>query len=84
MTGRQLQRRLDGGWVYPPLEDAMEEAGLQKGGYLSIPPPELSCTAYFYETNYGPVSSSETEAGNKGEKEVLGTERFGFGGDADG
>ena len=28
LTGRQTQRGRDGGWVYTPMEDAMEEAGL--------------------------------------------------------
>ena len=27
---RQPQKDQDGGWVYPPLEDAMAEAGLQE------------------------------------------------------
>ena len=30
LKGRQPQRRKDGVWVYPPLEDAMAEAGLQE------------------------------------------------------
>ena len=30
LTGRQQQKILDGGWFYPPLEDAMAEAGLQE------------------------------------------------------
>ena len=30
LTGRQPQKGQDGGWVYPLLEDAMAEAGLQE------------------------------------------------------
>ena len=30
LTGRQTQKGQDRGWVYPPPEDAMEDAGLQK------------------------------------------------------
>ena len=30
MTGQKLQRGVDGRWVYPPLEEAMEEEGLQE------------------------------------------------------
>ena len=30
LTGRQPRRVRDGGWVYPLLEDSMEEAGLQE------------------------------------------------------
>ena len=30
LTGRQLWRVQDGGWVYPPLEDAILEVGLQE------------------------------------------------------
>ena len=30
MTGRQLRKGRDGGWVYPSLEDEMAEAGLQE------------------------------------------------------
>ena len=30
LTGRQPWRGRDGVWIYPPLEDAMAEAGLQE------------------------------------------------------
>ena len=30
LTGRQPRRGRDGFWVYPPLEDAMAETGLQE------------------------------------------------------
>ena len=30
LTGRQLKKGQDEGWVYPPLEDAMAKAGLQE------------------------------------------------------
>ena len=30
LTGRQPWKGRDGGWVYPPTEDAMAEAGLQE------------------------------------------------------
>ena len=30
LTGRQPQKGRDGGWVYPPMEDVMAEAGLQE------------------------------------------------------
>ena len=30
MTGRQPQKGRDGGWVYPPLEDAIAEEGLHE------------------------------------------------------
>ena len=30
LTGRKPQKGRDGGWVYPPLEDAKAEAGLQE------------------------------------------------------
>ena len=30
LTGRQLWRGRDRGWFYPPLEDAMADAGLQE------------------------------------------------------
>ena len=30
LTGRQPRKGQDGGWVYPPLVDAMAEAGLQE------------------------------------------------------
>ena len=30
LTGRQLWKGREVGWVYPPLEYAMEEAGFQK------------------------------------------------------
>ena len=30
LTGRQPRRGRDGMWIYPLLEDAMEEAGLQE------------------------------------------------------
>ena len=29
LTGWQPQKRQDGVWIYPPLEDVMSEAGLQ-------------------------------------------------------
>ena len=29
LTGWQLWKGWDGGWVYPPLEDTITEAGLQ-------------------------------------------------------
>ena len=32
MTGRQPQRGKDGVWIYPILEDAMAEVGLQEVG----------------------------------------------------
>ena len=30
MTGQQPRRGRDGGWLYPPMEEAMAEAGLQE------------------------------------------------------
>ena len=30
LTGQQLRKGMDGGWVYLPLDDAMAEAGLQE------------------------------------------------------
>ena len=30
LTGSKMRKGRDGGWVYPPLEDAMAEAGLKE------------------------------------------------------
>ena len=58
--------------------------GLAGGRYLRLPPPEHSCTVYFDQTNYGPVSDKKTEAGSKGGNKMVGTGRFGIGGVVDG
>ena len=53
-------------------------------GDLRLPMTEHSRTVYCNQENYGPVSGSETEAGAKGKKYVVGTGRFVFGGDVGG
>ena len=58
--------------------------GLVGGGELRLPPSGHSRIVYFYQANNGPVSGGKTEAGARGGKEVVGTGRFGFGGDVDG
>ena len=38
MTGQKLRKGRDRGWVYPPLEDKMAQAGLQEvDTYVSRP-----------------------------------------------
>ena len=92
LTGRQPQRGRDGGWVYPPLEEAMAEEGLQEVEiYVSR---RQNTAAQFIATRpimylflaaaRRPGQGWPIGDGIKGVQAVVGSGRLGLGGDAGG
>ena len=83
-TGKQPQRGRDRIWVYPPLEEVIEEAGLQEvETYVSR---RYNTVAQFILTRtiFGPVSCGGEVFGVMGGQVVVGLGRLGLGGDVDG
>ena len=69
--------------VLPPYGVCDDVGRVAGGGDLRLPPPEHSHTVYCNKAKYRPVFGGEMEARAEGDKEVVGTGRFGFGEDAD-
>ena len=65
----------------PPTGGSDGAGSISGGGYLRLPPPEQSCTVYFDQSHYVPVSRSGAQAGVKGGQAVVRSGRTGFGGD---
>ena len=68
----------------PPAGVLGGRGGTSGGGELRLLPPEHSCTVYFSQAHYVPVSGGLEEARVKGFQAVVGTGWGGCGGDLDG
>ena len=74
------------GWCMgiPPSGGRNGGGGTTGGGDLRIPLTEHSHAVYCNQYHYGPVSGGGSEAGVKGDQEMLGSGHIGCGGDEDG